>query len=255
MPELHISRQHTTSFGIHSIDILAPIHLWNDFERTVRTQTDVIQLKRTHLANIPQDTATRANHIANEQLLCGDEASVQARFNQNVCHPISSIYALQEIQCRFGDAHTTNVGQNLGGIPDIICVTDNGGVRLVGEVKTPWIHKFKKVMRDPTLQRRWFGQIASYMRSSGCKYGFMTTYKETIFFKEDIDIANPNGYAFYFSPIIQHHTKSEKTPLNDAALRDKVSVRECSLYLGWEIKNNGWQSTNDVPKAHWIQSD
>jgi len=133
------SSNRTTSMAIHNISVVATIYQWNNFKHNVRQQCNVAQLSRRQLAHFPTNFASE-HHIANEQLCCGDESSVQARFTQNVCHTMTSIYRDTGILCRFGDARACNPNQNFGGIPDIVLMTDSGAARVVGEMKTPWMH-------------------------------------------------------------------------------------------------------------------
>lgn len=71
------------------------------------------------------------------------------------------------------------------------------------------------------------------MHQHQLKYGFFTTYEQTIFLKQE---HHPRGkrMVLWYSPIISHETKSRSTPTereNYPEYRGTVSVRECFLYF------------------------
>ena len=62
----------------------------------------------------------------------------------------------QAIICRFGDFKACS-DEDLGGEPDIVCMTDNGEARFIGEAKAPWVHFLAVAMENPSLRRTWLG--------------------------------------------------------------------------------------------------
>ncbi|RFU35279.1 hypothetical protein B7463_g1019, partial [Scytalidium lignicola] len=152
---------------------------------------------------------------------------------------------------KFGDFASCN-HQGVVRTPDIACLADDGGIRVVGEVKTPWCHDLTGAMQDPAKRQKWLGQIAEYMWSTRCKYGFMSTYEETVFIMQDVDFNDATRYALYSSNIIRHNTKSQKVRGPIAAVyENKVSLRECFLFLSLEIGAGSWQSANPMPANQW----
>ena len=80
------------------------------------------------------------------------------------------------------------------------------------------------------------------------RYGFMTTYNETIFFERT---RHDDGPALRFSSVIQHSTRSED-PRN-GSLINCVSVRECMLYFFQLAQTHGWDAPR-IPRSTWIYS-
>ncbi|KAN0083694.1 hypothetical protein V8E54_002782, partial [Elaphomyces granulatus] len=74
-----------------------------------------------------------------------------------------------------------------GGIPDIVCLDTAGIPLIVGEVKTWWVHDLKEEWRSGMELRHALGQIANYMFHGRVRYGFLTTYRNTIFLKQEPD--------------------------------------------------------------------
>jgi hypothetical protein len=158
------------------------------------------------------------------------------------------------ILCRFGDAKACDPGEDFGGTPDIVCMTDFGAARVVGEMKTPWMHDLDDAMSDPILWPRWLGQIAMYMWHSRCTYGFMSTYEQTVFLKQDVDPNNPNGYALWHSNVVHHNTQARPVGgVNPpaAAYQNCVSLRESFFFLGLEIQAGRWQANNPMARNDW----
>lgn len=263
----------TQTWAIHKkLRVTAQLIPWDDFEQTVRLQGRGNELRKTHLQHSPKNL--KPNHISNEQLFCGNELSIHARFFQNVCHPMTSVYRDMGILCRFGDDKGC-AGHNLGGEPDIVCLTDTGQPRLVGEMKTPWAHNIEEAM-DPARPHRetWLAQITQYMFESGCRYGFLSTYEQTVFLKLERYPQN-SSYALWYSDIILSNTaakdvkpqvekqvdkgeeKSGKAkapgeaerPVDKADYRDQVSLKECFLFLGREIQNENWSIANPANES------
>ncbi|KAL8918052.1 MAG: hypothetical protein Q9208_007574 [Pyrenodesmia sp. 3 TL-2023] len=90
------------------------------------------------------------------------------------------------------------------------------------------------------------------------KYGFLTTYNETVFFKQesytfDGDMATINEYengetksVLWYSNPIHHDTASvtcQNSP-NPSMYTDKVSVRECFLFLMQQLDSGSHLSPN-----------
>jgi hypothetical protein len=71
------------------------------------------------------------------------------------------------------------------------------------------------------------GQIARDMRNYGLKYGFVSTYNETIFLK--IEQRNDGSYCLQFSPIIKHTVTTGRNSRGDKLLT--ISLRLCMLYM------------------------
>ncbi|RFU35698.1 hypothetical protein B7463_g721, partial [Scytalidium lignicola] len=110
-------------------------------------------------------------------------------------------------------------------------------------------------MQYQNTREIWLGQIAKYMFEADCKYGFMTTYDQTVFLKQDVDPADNTKYALWVSRVIYHNTKAQKVAVGaqTAEYQSRVSLRECFMFLGLEIKNGNWQAVNPMQAAEWYQ--
>ncbi|KAL8875461.1 MAG: hypothetical protein Q9198_006187 [Flavoplaca austrocitrina] len=81
-----------------------------------------------------------------------------------------------------------------GKTPALTIWSENARPLIVGEVKTPWTCDLEERMeQEPnrgTIFRNRFprsaGQVAEYMKRYRLKYGFLTTYTETVFFKQEV---------------------------------------------------------------------
>jgi len=89
------------------------------------------------------------NNAQVEQILCGDEHSVVARFGQQVGHVMTCV--AQDLRCdlRFGDWKSTKEQQSGNSkVPDFAVVDSKGTARLIGEAKTPWNHSITTAMEE-----------------------------------------------------------------------------------------------------------
>lgn len=87
------------------------------------------------------------------------------------------------------------------------------------------------------------GQISRYMYDSKMKYGFLTTYDETIFLKQAPHPTKPQTSALWFSTVIRNHQNGRM-----------VSLRECMLYLGLQIQSGGYRWKNSMAPKSWVGS-
>lgn len=91
------------------------------------------------------------------------------------------------------------------------------------------------------------GQITKYMRKYDVKYGFLTTYNETIFLKKEY---RGDDWVLWHSRPISNNTTSTGVGQNLSDLADHVSVRECFLYLQTRVAANDWSAVNKTGKWH-----
>ncbi|KAL8946995.1 MAG: hypothetical protein Q9222_006677 [Ikaeria aurantiellina] len=150
----------------------------------------------------------------------------------------------------FGDWH----GQQTKGIADLTIWNQENQALIAGEVKTPWTVDLGDLMEseetdpDPDQFLEEFsqraGQVAYYMKLNNFKYGFLTTYDHTVFFKQETmaltgQIARANEHSdgsvaniLCYSRAIRHDTPSTHcTSTNPADYAGRVSLRECFLFL------------------------
>ncbi|KAI9766683.1 MAG: hypothetical protein M1840_006327 [Geoglossum simile] len=185
---------------------------WDDFETTVRASTN--KYLGLQMQVIPTQTE--------KELICvGNEHGLMSRFGQNVAHVMTEVNNQCGLSIRYGDyqvGRTIGGGYGRGGIPDLILIDSQHGIRAVCEGKTFWTKKLGAV--DCQLRATWLGQLARYMDDHHLVFGCYTTYQESIFLKRVSD------ETFRESPVILHSTASTEIGGIGA-----VSLRECFLYL------------------------
>ncbi|KAB8215237.1 hypothetical protein BDV33DRAFT_208519 [Aspergillus novoparasiticus] len=148
VPDLRVSEYSTSSDSTHE--------QWH--VKSVKWSNKVLDYA-------PEGEDDHEFHVKKEQLLCGDEHSVVARFGQNVGHVMTSVLrGGVGTRVRFGDykcAAPPPVTFNK--VPDIAVMNDNYKMLLMGEAKTPWKHSIIAVENKEYRFRKYLGQIAGYM--------------------------------------------------------------------------------------------
>ncbi|DAA77265.1 TPA_exp: Uncharacterized protein A8136_6525 [Trichophyton benhamiae CBS 112371] len=210
------------------------------------------------------EVAQNSSCLDHEHYLCGDEQSVCGRFAQNVLGPVTAVAFANGVKARFGDFKVCAESQGEADVPDFVAVhctaknlhaleqLDSSEVpylKFVGEAKTPWRHDLGKIHHDFTTRKkstidRALGQIAKYMYDHKMRYGFLTTYDETIFLKQECFEGSTWGLLIS-SPI----------PFDTSANwgTRTVSLRQCLYYLMCvteEPKNR--IANNTTPRHKWI---
>jgi hypothetical protein len=106
------------------------------------------------------------------------------------------------------------------------------------------------------LIRNHIGQISRYMFHAKVRYGFLSTYKGTIFLKQEQDISTyRQSWVLWYSNIISHETSSSDVApgiSNPLEYHDKVSVRECFLFFAQEIQKGDHKATNTMNAREWV---
>ncbi|KAN0067753.1 hypothetical protein V8E54_014000 [Elaphomyces granulatus] len=188
LPDLSIGPRHTVSSALQDDFFVAGLREWTDFARDVRTtcQNQTWNRRRNGLCHTTVGVRL------------GDETGVQGQFQQNVGNTMSSIFQV----FGFVDYKASSNPRISGRVPDVVIMTEStGNLRVVGEVKTPWIRQHN-------------------LRSI---YGFLSTYEQTIFLKQEEP--QPGTWELHYSPVILAETTAAPTFRPDA----DVSVRECFL--------------------------
>ncbi|KUM65205.1 hypothetical protein ACN42_g1852 [Penicillium freii] len=138
----------------------------------------------------------------------GNETGVSGRFVRNLCDPVmKALQPLPEMSSmRFADIQAIAQANEI--VPDISLGLVNDertpdNVYLVGELKTPWTipEAFMRLNQPNTSLHLepLIGQLASQMRVSSLRYGFVSTYKSTVFVKRAADtsflLSQPIAYT------------------------------------------------------------
>lgn len=98
------------------------------------------------------------------------------------------------------------------------------------------------------------GQVADYMYFFNLKYGFLTTYDQTIFLKQEK--VNGAWRLYYSSPILASNGEMPGDSWNSKEQYDpeNVSVRQCMLWL-CRVTRGGpenYSAHNDTPVKQWV---
>ncbi|KAI9772424.1 MAG: hypothetical protein M1840_000627 [Geoglossum simile] len=185
---------------------------WCSFEATVRASSNACLGSQTQI--IPTQIEKELIHVGNEH-------GLMSRFGQNIAHAMSEVNNKCGLPIRYGDfqvGRTIGGRYGVGGVPDLILMDNDHGIRAVCEGKTFWTKSLKSLTRQ--TRATWFGQLVRYMDDHHLAFGCYTTYTESIFLKRVSDT------TFEKSPVILHTTASSETGGEGG-----ISLRECFLYL------------------------
>lgn len=150
LPALKIHEVHRTT----SKSTQKPIFLAN------LAQWDLEQEARQFSKSIDWSNDIQVDECDKERLWCGGESSVVGRFNQNLSHfltPIIHRYIEEDVG--FGDYYCVEANPASPFVPDITPFDKENRLCLVGEVKTPWMHKIGHEQRSIMLFRKLIGKI------------------------------------------------------------------------------------------------
>jgi hypothetical protein len=146
---------------------------WPDFEAMVRASTNACLGSQTQIVPI---------QIEKELICVGNEHGLMSRFGRNIAHAMTEVNNKCGLPIRYGDyqvGRTIGGGYGRGGVPDLILIDNQHGIRAVWEGKTFWT----KDLKSSTRQTRalWFGkpfpilsgmkQLAHVSRSVGQIHG------------------------------------------------------------------------------------
>ncbi|KAE8154112.1 hypothetical protein BDV25DRAFT_148264 [Aspergillus avenaceus] len=249
LPDLRVDEKYrTTSPSTQKLWFSANLSQWN-IEQKARQYSDSIDWK----------DEIQSYACDKERLYCGDEHSVVARFNHNLCHTLTlALHRYVNDGMAFGDYKCAKKPIKFTKIPDIALITDAHDLCVVGEAKTPWKHDIVRLQRIDGEFRNFIGQIAQYMYKTKRKHGFLTTYEQTIFFQQVPHPKKKNVWVLCYSPVIYHNSKYEQVAEdkldNPAYYRGKVTLAECFLYLAKRASEDR-QAANSMEAKSWVGSD
>ena len=166
-------------------------------------------------------------------VVVGDEHGVQSRFHKYFGDPLNAIFESQSIDLRFADFRC--VQSTYDGIPDVILKDNNDHLKVVGELKVPWVpeHRIGDIFRYKAILRKTLAQPIMYMQHLGSAYGFLSNYDETIFLRQLVD--SQGVWRIEYSPVIRASTMYDKGNANSPV----VSARQCFFYVGCDALNQG----------------
>ncbi|KAI9046002.1 uncharacterized protein KD926_005948 [Aspergillus affinis] len=124
IPELLTAPGSTTTDTTHKLEFKGTPVRWKSLEEDVRTVTVSDGVHWHHFPSIiayePSAQHAGPHHTCCEQLYCGDEHSVVARFGQNVSHAMTAVFRTLNFPGTFGDFKSCVVADLLGMVPDIV---------------------------------------------------------------------------------------------------------------------------------------
>jgi hypothetical protein len=201
VPHLNQSRG-TTNASISGEDISARfLHEWIGFPRQVLTLCNTLSLD----ANV----SVTDDSDMNEHYHVGNELGLTGRFNKHVCDPVAKVLSVTEhAHLTFGDFQAA-VHTQCSDVPDVVVLSvPRLNVITVGGLKTFWTVLLEDYpvnrgpariapmqphfgIMNPTETRAhllmYLGQLVSYMRTNRLKYGFLSTYRSTVFVRRTGD--------------------------------------------------------------------
>lgn len=243
LPPLPLGPNHTKSDALHPIKFVGELHPWPNFLRLVETYAQSLRWsnKLIRYSNAPGSPEA-------ESQLIGDETGVQGVFNHSVGYYVGKMLQAQSIDLQFADFKC--LGLAYANTPDSTLMTGNTQLRIVGELKVPWIeeHKMSTVYYAEDALRHLLAQPLKYMKDLKCMYGFMSNYDETIFLTQQFI---QGKWAVDYSPVIHSSISYVKTDLGDVLATPTVSLRQCFLAIAHRAQGQG-PVDNTTPTSQWV---
>ncbi|KAJ5176615.1 uncharacterized protein N7482_002492 [Penicillium canariense] len=241
LPDLKITTKKTTSSALHPIDFVGNLQLWPNFRaevlQTFNTQTWSATIIKTKVAG-----PAALGSISEEHMGVSCEASLQGRLGERVGQVLSAVLKAQWYDlmfCSFRGAELPYEGYHK--IPDFAAINQAGTVKIVGEAKVPWVtthspsRALDMFMRGREEQfRHLLGQISLYMRETQLKYGFLSSYNETIVLRKTVV---GRHWVLEYSPVIYHSDEGN-------TMRGTVSTLQSLYHIallcqgGWDFGSN-----------------
>ncbi|OJJ59187.1 hypothetical protein ASPSYDRAFT_132732 [Aspergillus sydowii CBS 593.65] len=250
LPALLEPPSHTKTSAIHPTSYRGPLLLWDSFESEARNNLNSTQWSKATICFAAAGTPGPCNAAENEQIYCGAEGSIEGRIQSNIGAVMSAVCRAQGVNLVFGDYAATKDAVTGKEAPDLLIMTRDGLGRAIGEGKVPWVvpaHDLDATVRKGGSDlRRLLGQLARYLCIAGLRYGFMITYEQVIFVKQEF--YNNQWTLFYSRPIRACATFDE----NAGAGLPGVTLRECFWYLLCLIDRDH-RANNSTPIRNWVR--
>ena len=146
LPDLEAGANRTSSHALHPDTFVGIEENWSSFFADVmrffeatpwRSYTDTISYR-------PAPNAMAATIFA-EHVPCGDETTIQSRFIQNVNQQLNVVCKSTNVDMVMTD-YKTCVNRPVSGVPDIVALNRAGILKVVGEMKVPWMDEHNLLM-------------------------------------------------------------------------------------------------------------
>lgn len=232
-PALNTSQHHTHSSALHSIYFAGDLQPWPGF-RAVQACHENHGWRQQTLGYMLRARDPYTYGIFE----VGDEHGVQGRFQKFFGDVLNTIFTSQSTTQRNIDLHFAEfkcVSSTYSGTPDVILKDSNHALKIVGELKAPWIDEYHIAPRlvNEDLLREILAQPIMYMKDLGCMYGFLSTYEETIFLRQVVD--NNGEWRVEYSPVVLSSASYDRL----MTIPPVVSVSQCFFCVGLNALNQG----------------
>ncbi|PGG96352.1 hypothetical protein AJ79_09625 [Helicocarpus griseus UAMH5409] len=252
------------------------MHLWPNFAQQMMAACDSLDLSGQ--VSLTDSSEGELYAVANELGLTG-------RIQKNLCDPVAKALSVTDFSfIRFGDIQTV---ERSSGLSDIVTLRlrnispteSETSLIAAGELKTFWTLKLGQFPVNSELFYRrnlepHIGQLISYMRVNYLKYGFLSTYKSTVFVRRtgdyrfelslpiDMEATRPSvrqcltGFCILASTDTNYPERDDfdPRPLRQCAFPfGQASTRPLSMYRTQEgtptVEASGIPSLNITPQT------
>lgn len=140
LPELGTGPAETTHSALQKKWYIGRMVEWTNFQRDASQHFD-----NTNWNSHRQTLTYRAvgepssASLVREHYRCGDETGVRGRFIQNIGQVMSGVSVAMNVDLVFADYKASRGPAIDGQVPDIVVMTRDGWLRMLGEIKTPWV--------------------------------------------------------------------------------------------------------------------
>ncbi|PLB47797.1 hypothetical protein P170DRAFT_510546 [Aspergillus steynii IBT 23096] len=248
VPDLKVGPYHTTSNAFHRVDFVGDLAPWANFNEDAWQYSNATNWAGHKSVLGFEPKGTMKFYTAHEHVAVGDETGVQGRFNQNVGQTLTAACGAFGLDLSFADYKACADGSLLGRVPDSICMTSQGALRAVGEIKTPWVaaHHIQNmdIGYSDKQRRRALGQISLYMRSAHIRYGFLSTYDSTVFLRQ-VEKAGGQWGLEYSEPV-----SNDQAAGGNAG---EITLREGFWFLLGEASGANYMANNNTPVGNWTK--
>ncbi|KAJ5192188.1 hypothetical protein N7449_008330 [Penicillium cf. viridicatum] len=249
LPDLLVSDNRTKSSALHKIRFVGPLLPWTGFTTAVENAYNTQQW-----SNRVIQISIKARNLADEKVFVGDEAGVYARFQQAAGQVLGAVFEAQSINIALGDFKSTGLAYSK--TPDVVILSlpdlqNNNAqqLRVVGEVKVPWLLEHRLDLCATNLLREVLAQPISYMLDLGCVYGFITNYRQTIFLRQ---IQIGSSWRIEHSPVIKSSVRYAPSDPANQSIGPVLTFNQCLLCLATIAEVQG-PIANPTPRSQWIR--
>lgn len=247
LPDLDISPYRTTSDAVHEVKFIGTIRPWGNFKSEVQLTYNTGLWSPTPVAVMFPPGFTRGT-IDEEQVFVSSEQGIQGRLEGRAGTRMGAVFGVQHVPLKLGaykgvlprilatrDSRTSSLKTKRimlrwwgkprhPGYASITSDTSSETLRL-GRTQTTsdnYLVSIKIHQPQDVYVHTRIGQIAEYMFDLDLKYGFLTTYEQTIFLRK-VNVGS--DWVLEYSPIIQHNHRG-------SASGRTVSLRQCLYHVG-----------------------